>query len=57
MSTPHSLREETPGEVRDAIHELDGKVRRHIQAGDAHAMVDGYYAEDARILPPGQGEV
>ena len=44
-------------EVRAAICELDASVRRNIQSRDADAMVDGYYADDARILPPGQGEV
>ena len=44
-------------DVRLAISELDANVRRNIQARDADAMVDGYYAEDARILLPEQGEV
>ena len=43
--------------IRLAIRELDENVRRHIQSRDADAMVDSYYAEDARVLPPGQGEV
>ena len=44
-------------ELHAAIRELDATVRRHIQAGDAEAMVENYYADDARILPPGNGEV
>jgi uncharacterized protein (TIGR02246 family) len=43
--------------IRLAIRELDENVRRQIRSRDADAMVDSYYAEDARVLPPGQGEV
>lgn len=43
--------------VLAAIRELDANVRRNIQARDADAMVDGYYAENARVLPPGQGVI
>jgi uncharacterized protein (TIGR02246 family) len=55
LSSP--LQQQAPDKVRAAICELDASVRRNIQARDVDAMVDGYYAEDARILPPGQGEV
>jgi uncharacterized protein (TIGR02246 family) len=57
MTAPRSREQHASDPVQDAIRELDADVRRHIQAGDADAMVDSYYAEDGRVLPPGQGEV
>lgn len=57
MNTLRTADDHSSESVRLAICELDASVRRNIQARDADAMVDGYYAEDARVLPPGQGEV
>jgi len=57
MTAPGTVGHQQFDEVRLAISELDANVRRNIQARDADAMVDGYYAEDARVLPPGHGEV
>lgn len=57
MNTQRTADDHSSEAVRLAIRELDENVRRNIQARDPDAMVDGYYAEDARLLPPGQGEV
>jgi uncharacterized protein (TIGR02246 family) len=57
MSPSLPIRGQTLEEVYAAIRELDANVRRHIQDRDADAMVDGYYAENARILPPSGGEL
>jgi uncharacterized protein (TIGR02246 family) len=57
MTAPGTVDHQQFEGVRLAISELDANVRRNIQARDADAMVDGYYAEDARVLLPEQGEV
>jgi hypothetical protein len=57
MDTQRTADDHSSEAVRLAIRELDANARRNIQARDPDAMVDSYYAEDARVLPPGQGEV
>ena len=57
ITVPQTVDHQPFDNVRLGISELDANVRRNIQARDADSMVDGYYAEDARVLPPGQGEV
>ena len=53
MSTP----QQNSSDVAAAVRELDADVRRNIQARNADAMVDGYYADDARVLPPVGGVI
>jgi len=57
MNTLQNADGQSSEDVRLAICELDANARRNIQARDPDAMVDGYYAEDARVIPPGQGVV
>jgi|SRR5581483_2501553 len=39
-------------QVREIIQALDAEFVRHANAGDVERMVDGFYAEDAQLLPP-----
>ena len=57
MTSPGTLNEYSSDPILAAIRELDANVRLNIQARDADAMVDSYYAENARVLPPGQGQI
>lgn len=57
MTSPGTSHEDASDSILGAIRELDAIVGRCIRARDADAMVDSYYAEDAVVLPPGQGEV
>jgi ketosteroid isomerase-like protein len=54
------LREDSPmatsaagaEEAARQIHQLDREFERNANAGNVQALVDGFYAEDARLLPP-----
>lgn len=39
-------------DVASAIHELGKAFVRNFNAGEAEELVQGFYAEDARLLPP-----
>ena len=44
-------------EVARVIRELDEAFVRNVAAGDIATMVDGFYAADAVLLPPGSPRV
>lgn len=39
-------------DVKTAIHALSSAFVRHFNAGEADQLVQAFYAEDARLLPP-----
>ncbi len=41
-------------EIAADVAAMDEAFIRHINAGDADALIDGWYAEDAILLPPEQ---
>lgn len=43
---------EAPEEIIDRLHRMDAEFAAAAKAGDARRLVEGYYAEDACVLPP-----
>ena len=41
-------------EIAAEVAAMDEAFIRHINAGDADALIDSWYTEDAVLLPPGQ---
>ena len=39
------------------IREMDVEFVRHANAGDATALVDGFYADDAHLMPPNSAKI
>jgi len=46
-----------PNEAARAIRALDAEFQRHANAGDAAALTDAFYAEEALLLPPNAPQV
>ena len=44
-------------EVRSVILAMDREFSANLEAGDIVKLVDSFYAEDARVLPPNQPAV
>ena len=46
-----------PNDAVGAITALEAEFQRHANAGDAAAMTDAFYTEDALLLPPNAPQV
>jgi uncharacterized protein (TIGR02246 family) len=45
------------GDATTAIRALDAEFERNANAGDAVKLVNGFYGEDAQLLPPGMPKI